>query len=335
VKVFAAQRDEEETLRQVDLARLAIAPALRDTLDRLGIRTVGDFLRLPAQGVRRRFGKEAAVLHARASGSLFDPLAPTSPVEPVACTVILDDPEGDSVRLLFLVRRHLHPLLSRLAQRGEALRELEMRFVPEREEARTDRIRPAGPTLDEALILDLVRLRLETGPLTASAAEVGLTVHGAPAEKRQLHLFFEAPRRDLAAADRALARLRAELGEEAVVRARITEGHLPEARFTWEPLERLSPPCPRSGNVLSMIRRLYRRPISLGMRPRHEPDGWIVRDLRCGSVVRMWGPYVISGGWWRGEVHRRYYFLETQRGDLLWVYYDGPRRRWFLQGMVE
>jgi len=48
----------------------------------------------------------------------------------------------------------------------------------------------------------------------------------------------------------------------------------------------------------------------------------------------MIGPYVVSGGWWARPVHREYHFAETLRGDLLWVYYDRQRRRWFLQGEV-
>jgi protein ImuB len=341
VQLLATPREEAEALGRVPLACLGLAPQLRDDLDRLGVRTVGAFLRLPRDGVRRRFGGEAARLHALAAGAAHDPLIPTPAEEPVACAVPLEAPDGDGVRLLFLIRRHLHPLLGRLAGQGEALRELEIRFLLERMDPRTDRVRPADPTLEEALILDLVRLRLEAAPLPAPVTEMGLTARGAPARREQLRLFRETPKRDLAAADRALARLRAELGDEAVVRARLTEGHLPEARFAWEPLVHMARPQPRTGGRLAMVRRLHARPISLGMRPRHEPDGWLVRDLRCGPVVRTWGPYVISGGWWRtGErggapLHRRYYFLETLRGDLLWVYYDGPRRRWFLQGRVE
>jgi len=34
-------------------------------------------------------------------------------------------------------------------------------------------------------------------------------------------------------------------------------------------------------------------------------------------------------------VHREYYFAETRRGNLLWVYHDRLRRRWFLHGVVE
>jgi protein ImuB len=57
--------------------------------------------------------------------------------------------------------------------------------------------------------------------------------------------------------------------------------------------------------------------------------------LEAGPVVNIWGPYIVSGGWWVRPVHREYYFAETRKGDLLWMYYDRPRRRWFLQGRVE
>ena len=336
VRVFARPEEEGAALGRVPLARLAIDPGLRDTLAKLGIRTVGEFLKLPALGVRRRFGAEAERLHALAAGQMHDPLVPAPPFEPVAEVIFMEEPEGNALPLLFLIRRHLHPLLRRLAHRGEALRELEIGFVLEREEPRADRLRPAEPTLDETLVLDLVRLRLEAAPLPAPAAEINLTAHGAPADKKQLALFFEAPRRDLAAAERALARLRAELGEGAVVRARLIAGHLPEARFAWEPLEHLTLPRPRAEAPPVLVRRFHARPVPLASGSGHEPDGWIVRTLRCGTVIRVWGPYMISGGWWRGtETHRRYYYLETGHGDLLWVYYDGPRRRWFLHGQVE
>ena len=61
----------------------------------------------------------------------------------------------------------------------------------------------------------------------------------------------------------------------------------------------------------------------------------MLRDLKQGPVVRVLGPYVVSGGWWRKSVHREYHYAETQKGELLWVFYDRGQRRWFLQGRVE
>jgi protein ImuB len=69
-------------------------------------------------------------------------------------------------------------------------------------------------------------------------------------------------------------------------------------------------------------------------------DGWLLSGLEHGAVVRILGPYIVSGGWWAqpgasGGAHREYHYAELRRGDCLWVYYDRNRRRWFWQGAVE
>jgi protein ImuB len=61
----------------------------------------------------------------------------------------------------------------------------------------------------------------------------------------------------------------------------------------------------------------------------------MLRGLQQGPVVRVAGPYIVSGGWWRRPVHREYHFAETRKGELLWVFYDRTRRQWFLHGRVE
>jgi protein ImuB len=94
------------------------------------------------------------------------------------------------------------------------------------------------------------------------------------------------------------------------------------------------------------VRRLHSRPQLLppqarstqidGRAPKTRDDGWLLSGLEHGAVVRILGPYVVSGGWWAGhEVHREYHYAELRRGDCLWVYYDRNRRRWFCQGVVE
>ena len=84
-----------------------------------------------------------------------------------------------------------------------------------------------------------------------------------------------------------------------------------------------------------MVRRIHARAIALPPRPRHEPDGWLVRGGVTGHVRDLAGPYLVSGGWWRSTIHREYYFAQMRDGDVLWIYYDRPRRRWCWQGQVE
>ena len=158
------------------------------------------------------------------------------------------------------------------------------------------------------------------------------------ATRTQLDLFAASRRRDLDAGARALARLRAEFGESAVAHARLREGHLPEAGFTWEPIERLRAPQARRVRVRTLVRRMHAPPLSLPPLPASERnDAWLDRGSAddYGRVVRFVGPYIVSGGWWVTAIHREYHFIETAHGDLLWAYYDRRRRKWLLQGTVE
>jgi protein ImuB len=249
--------------------------------------------------------------------------------------VLLDDPETDVTRLLFFLKRALHPMLAVLAAKGEALAELGMAFLMDKGGWRKERVRPAAPTLESVQVLDLVRLRLETVRFAAGVVEIELTAGAVAATPEQLCMFVEQPARDLEAANRALARLRAEFGEQAVVRARLADGHLPEARFAWEPLPAVALPQAMSGAPRTLIRRFLAKPTPLASDPRSHDDGWLLLGPKFGSVDKLSGPYIFSGAWWAREIHREYYFAETRRGALLWVYYDRPRRKWFLQGWVE
>jgi protein ImuB len=52
-------------------------------------------------------------------------------------------------------------------------------------------------------------------------------------------------------------------------------------------------------------------------------------------MERMVGPYIVSGGWWGGGVHREYHYVKMKAGGIYWAFYDRRRRQWFLEGRVE
>jgi protein ImuB len=357
VTVFNDPVEERRMAQTVPLSRLDIDPDFRDTLFKLGIKTVGALLSLPPVGLRERFGLKAYRLHRMAAGDLWTPLDPYKPEEPVKQHCILDDPENDTTRLVFLIKQLLHPMLATLAARARAVAILRLSFLVDRSGWLKEQIRPAVPTLDSSQILDLVRLRLESLQFSAGVTEIALEAEACAATAEQLRLFSEGPalspsamlrinsvegsKRDLDAANRALARLRAEFGDDAVVQAKLMNGHLPEARFAWEPLSRVK--LPRNDlNALNgpaakvLVRRIMAKPMPLpGVPRRTHEDGWLILGHKYGSVDKLSGPYVFSGGWWNREIQRDYYFAETRRGAIAWVYYDRVRRRWFLQGWIE
>jgi protein ImuB len=326
-QVFDTPDGERAAVRSVMLRDLHLPPDTLDALGRLGIRNVDDLLRLPAAGLLERFGVPVERLHRRASGDVWAPLMPHPASEPVRRHLMFDDPEDDAQRLLFIVKQALHPLLARLASRGQALAALDLRLRLGRQWT-SYVIRPAAPTLDVVRLADLVRLRVEDARLEAGVAEICLDAAGTPAEPEQLALLAEQPPRDLEAGTRALDRLRARYGDEAVVHAVLRDAHLPEARFAWEPMTHLGAPHPVSLEGRSLVRRVFARPVPLWTEPGEHAAG---------------GPFIVSGGWWAAaprddgvsEAHRTYYFMEGPGGDVWWVFYDQARRRWYVQGQVE
>ena len=320
---------------QAPLDRLGLDPALRDSLQKLGIETVRAFLRLPPAGIRRRFGPDAERLRRLAAGDLWVPLQPLRVRDPLVARHDFDDPETDVARLLFAVERLLNRLLAAIAARSETLGALTLHLRLDRAGTMSEQIRPAAPTLDAAQLLGLIRLRLEALALGAGVIGLRVTIRAVRTASAQQGLFVERPPRDLAVANRALARIRAEFGDGVVVRARLADAHLPEAQFAWEPLESAPRPAPRDVACRPLVRRIHAHPIPLPPRPRHEPDGWLLRGGVTGHVEDLAGPYLVSGGWWRSAVHREYYFARMRDGDVLWIYYDRPRRRWCWQGRVE
>ena len=154
---------------QTPLERLGIDPGLRDSLGKLGVRTVRAFLQLPPAGLRRRFGPEAQRLHRLVADDLQVPLQPLRVTDPLSAQHYFDAAETDVQRLLFFVKRLLDRLLIAVVERHEQLAELTLHLRLDRNASHTEQIRPAAPTLDVGQLMNLVR----PAPRGAGAARRG------------------------------------------------------------------------------------------------------------------------------------------------------------------
>ena len=318
--LFLSPESEQEATAAIPLADLDLGPSALELTRRLGIHTVGELLSLPPESLRRRIGPEAFRLYRLARGDREEPLTNFEKKEHPAHLDHLDHAEKNNHRLLFLIKRYLHPLLEALLKRGEKLVALDLTLFFRDADPLPTEIRPAEPTDDALLILELVRLRLESISLEPGVISLGLLARGERSETRQMQLFVEASSRDLDAANRALARIRAEFGDDAVRQIRLHNAHLPEARFSLAPLEKLSIPTsappedPSSTSFRPAVRRFFPAPIHLS----HPP------------TASRAGPHIISGGWWVRPIHRAYHLVETRDHRLLWIFFDQSRSRWYV-----
>lgn len=335
VTVFEDPAEEKNKAFRVPIERLGFDPVLRDALEKLGVRTLGEFLSLPASGVLKRFGAEVLHLHQLARGELWTPIQPEIPVEPAAGKAVLDYPETNLDRLMALIETLLESVQKTLTARDELVASLEIRFVFDNKQRHTERIEPASPTLDLKQILELARLRLSSVSLTSGVTDIHLEAASARANRKQCDLFEKQSPRDLDAASRALARVRADLGDAAVVRARLRDAHLPEACFEWEPMKKMAAPAPRNVAVRPLVRRIFAKPVAFSRTRHREPKAALAHMFEDRTIEETIGPYVVSGAWWAREIQREYYFVRTESGRWLWLYYDRRRQCWFLQGEVE
>ncbi|RLB36405.1 MAG: hypothetical protein DRH30_14985 [Deltaproteobacteria bacterium] len=344
VTILKSNDEERERSNKTSLREFDLPGDLCESLGALGIETLGDFLALPTGELHSRFGAKASALHDSFADDMQLPIQPHAFDEPARISFQVDPPDEDQNRLLFGIKGALHSLLHQVRTRGEAIQSLELSLHLERAPLHQEHIETASPTLDLMLLLELIRLRLVglvglvgLGEMRLQGAveEVELLANTVRARAEQVALPGHQPRHDMRGAHRALDRIRAAYGEHSVTKARVREAHLPEASFRWEPIQharlveqRASPP------ISSMIRRVYARPKPLPLRKPKEPEAG-PSLAKNHAIEHMYGPYRVSGGWWKRLVERDYYYAETDHGDLLWLFYDRPRKRWFLHGVLD
>jgi protein ImuB len=354
---------EAAFLAPLPLERLSPAVKVAATLERWGIRRVGDLARLPAAQVTSRLGDTGRALQTAARGR--DP-RPLTPREPPPCFREGMDLEWPLVSLepfLFIARAALERLCRRLESRGLACSrlELDLRLEPEGHDERS--VELPAPTTDVKTLLTLARLDLDGRRPGAPVAGFAFTAH--PDEPRGAQLSLLGP--DALAPDRlatTVARLFALLGPGRVGSPRPVDAHRPE-RFELAPYAPPPPPAvrpepARSRGLLTV--RALRPPVELEVivdvgevaepGPGHGPDGtapgahWRLLTVRPargaegsrieGRVRVAAGPWRLEEGWWTDEpAERDYWDVELAGGALVRVYRDRRTGSWYADGVYD
>ncbi len=220
--------EEAAFLAPLPLRRLAPEVDVSETLERWGVRSVGDFARLPASRVASRLGKLGRELHATARGLDSRPLIPREPPPVFHEGMSLEWPLVSLEPFLFVGRAALERLCQRLESRGFACirLELELRLEPDGHQSRS--IDLPAPTRDVKTLLTLVRLDLEANPPGAPVAGFTFLAHPDRPRESQLSMYGPAALSPDKLAT-TLARLFALLGPDRVGSPRPVNGHRPEA----------------------------------------------------------------------------------------------------------
>ncbi len=231
---------EARFLAPLPLDRLAPEAEVSQLLRRWGIRSIGDFARLPKNQVASRLGQTGQKLHEKARGLDRHPIVPHLPAATFHEGMGFDWPLVSLEPFLFVARAALDRICKRLETRGLGCVQLEisLRLEPEGHHDRS--VRLPAPTRDPKTLLTLTRLELERQPPGAPVIGFTLTAHPDRPRSAQLSLFGpEALSPDRLAT--TLARLFSMLGEEGVGSPRTEDGFRPERCSL---VDYLPPPAP-------------------------------------------------------------------------------------------
>jgi protein ImuB len=313
-----------ERLGRLPLAVAELPAEQCARLQGLGLRSLGDLLRLPRSGLARRLGGGVVDLLDRALGRAPDPREPYRPPRAFAARLALPVGVAEVEALLFPLRRLILELVGHLRALGGGVERVVIGLEHPRSPATRLTVGLAGPSRDERHLQTLVREHLQRVSLPAVVEAVALEARRiVDLDGRSLDLFAgAAPTGE--GWGQLIDRLQARLGEEAVRGLAPVADHRPERawRFT------------SAGATAGVGVAAARRPLWLLDPPR----ALAVRNDRpwWGGVLTLReGPERIEGGWWDGaDVSRDYYVAENPAGERCWIFQArDTERRWFLHGV--
>lgn len=197
-------------------------------LERLGIRTLGDFAQLAPNSVRDRFGEHGVRLQTLAAGGDSRPVTPSAPIPDLAREVVFESALTQSDQVAFAVRQTADAVLAGLATASAVCTEVRIDLTDD-EGAVNSRTWLHPTCFDAADLVDRVRWQLESlqGEIDQNRISAGITeVRITPVQvddvaHHQPGLFGQGPHQRM---HHAISRVQAMLGHRGVGTPEVTGG---------------------------------------------------------------------------------------------------------------
>ena len=336
---------------------LEIAPATRTALSRAGLRTVGEVAALPRAALAARFGSELTALLDRLFARHDQRITPQRELPPIRAELRFAEPVARTADVLEIIEALATAAAAQLAERSQGGRRFRVRLHRSDGHIARLEVETAAPTRDPALLLRLVRERIDSlaDPLDPGFGYDSLDLAVGLAEPLVESQSDLAPGATQAVPPLAplLDRLAVRHGAETVLRLVPGNSHVPERAGLVLPLSASADapdwPAPPPGEPPM-------RPLLLLDPPQPVevlaavPDGPPRRfrwQGRTYSLVRQEGPERIAPEWWRRRgghdgksgLSRDYYRVEDESGHRFWLFRHGLYERetgdprWYVHGL--
>jgi protein ImuB len=296
---------------------------LLERMDGMGVRQLGDILRLPRDGLARRLGQQTLLYLDRMLGRQPDPQDLYQPPPQFKHRLQLPSEVEHTQALLFALQRLVLELCGWLRGLGAGIQTFYI-ALSHREGTHTSLcIGMHKQSRDAETFTTLLRERLERLALQGPVIAVELRAEDiATLDAQSLELFDKA---DGDGGVDLLDRLRARLGDQAVQGISAVAEHRPE--YAWCHSE----PGHSRKDINGRQRPLWLLPVPRQLETRSGLPQF------QGELKLRPGRERIESGWWdEQDVARDYFVAINPAGARYWIYreLDGERR-WYLHGIFE
>lgn len=314
----------EPVIAALPVSVLDCEASARNTLAAIGAKRIGDLLRLPRDGLARRFGPRLLDTLDRALGKLPEARRSFTPPERFDVKLELAAEVTNSEALLFAAKRQLTQLAGFLAARNAGIQRYTFTLLHEAQSATVTEIGLVAPTRDLRHLITLTRERLAALTLRAPVRALQLTAGDIFTLAAENYSLFQDSPHARGEWQQLVERLRARLGQDAVHGISARPDHRPE--HAWYATQ------PGTKNMAIETRL---RPLWLLEPPQPLKTSASKPYYHDAALALIAGPERIESGWWDGADARRDYFVaQTPACATLWIYRE--RREpyaWYLHGI--
>ena len=328
-------------------------------LHQWGIHTLGQLAALSRDDLAARLGMRAVEMWERANGRAERILKLVSPPESFIESFEFENEIETIEPLLFILRRFLQQLATRLNTIYLVAKELRLR-ITFGDKSQYERIfKIPQPTNNEDILFRMLHTHLEN--FTSKHPIVAIDLEAQPSRSvRQQFGLFETALRDPVQLHETLARLIGLLGADRVGTPMLEETHRPDAfrmkAFAWEfshskpeigrdsPHPTLSPRERGACDSMAVrgcipLRRFRKRKKATVLLENNRPAHVRAAEVRAGLAVegttmRQNGPFPLSGNWWDERAWARVEWdVEVENGVIARCHCD--QDGWAIDGIYD
>ena len=332
------QNGQKEALSSLPPAALRLDQNIADRLHKLGLYTIGSFIDMPRQALRRRFGQEIIIRIEQAVGTLTEPLKPIRPVSPyeerLPCMEGIRTAKGIEIA----IRKLLQKLCFRLSKEEKGLRAAVLTCYRMDNGVQQITLGTSRPSRDVEHLFKLFELKI---PSIRPALGIELflleatVIEDLTATKEML---WSVSSKDETAVAELLDKIAGKIGQDKIHRFLPDERHWPENSYkeavsleekpatAWR-TDRLRPVC--------LLPEPERIEVSVPL-PDYPPLLFRYKNKPY-HIVKADGPERIEQEWWVTDgLHRDYYSVEDECGARYWLFrsghYNEEHSAWYLHG---